>query len=248
MTATLRPELIQKTFHTFNKYLFGKHANKGRLIINIDLVGADDIDYTRIQIWNILKKLPFGQRIVRISPEPNFANAFYWCMNQLQYEYVFHLEEDWQLLCPIGFEQMISIMNENPSIAHLRLSQFKSNSKCIKAWQNHAYWNGYFFEYDDKIKQVDGWAGHPSINRTSFMKRVNKIIDPHNNPEKQIKGSCSKRMFDLIQEHRFGIYHFQNHEPAIKDTGRQWMIDNNYRKAGNKAWFTNWEKTENGKK
>lgn len=247
MTATLRPELIQKTFYSFNKYLFGKHIEKGRLIINIDMVGTDDLDFERIKVFNIIKKLPFKQKTVKITPQPNFANAFFWCMSQVKNKYVFHLEEDWELLCPIDLERMVEIMDNYSPIAHLRLSQFKSNERHLKAWQNHAYWNGYFFEYDDKVKQIDGWAGHPSLNRTDFMKKVCDIVNPNSNPEKQIKGSCSKEMFDLIQDHRFGIYHYQNSDPAIKDLGRQWMIDNGYRKAGNKAWFVQWEKTENDK-
>lgn len=244
MTATLRPELIEKTLDSFNKYLFKKHIHKARLIINVDLISPSNSLTILQNIKDTILCCQFKEIKVNVNNNPHFARAFIWCMNQVQSKYFFHLEEDWELLCDIDFEHMIDIMKQNKTLAHLRLSQFKSTSNHIKAWQNFAYWNGQFFEYDDKTKFVDGWSGHPSLNRTSFMKKVLNIINPNNNPEKQIKGSCSKEMFDLISDHRFGIYHYQNYTPAIKDLGRNWMIENGYRKAGNKAWFVKWEKVK----
>lgn len=241
-TATLRPELLKKTLESFNKNLFGKHAEKGRLIINIDMIGNDDPYFAKVQIFNILKKMPYRQKIYNICDEPNFAKAFCWTMSHLspQNEYVFNLEEDWELMIPIGFENMMKIMDKYKDLAHLRLSQFKSEENHIKAWQNFARWNGEFYEYlDEDAKSIDGWAGHPSLNRSAFMKAALKLINPRINPEKQISGS---RMESLFAVSRFGIFHYRDHGPSIKDLGREWMVKHGYIKADNKAWFTQWER------
>lgn len=241
MTATLRPELIRKTLESFNKYLFGKYVDKARLIINIDMIGSDDPKTSRQEIRQLLSEQSYRGFKLRESYEPNFPTAWQWCMGQTESEYIFNLEEDWELLYPMGFEQMVRIMDTDPTLAHLRLSQFRSTERSLKAWQNHAYWNGRFFEYRDGMKQVDGWCGHPSINRKSFLDRAISYMDPTKNPEKQIKGRQSIEMQNLIHCHDFGIFHFQDHGPAIKDLGRDWMTAHGYRKAGNKAWFENWE-------
>lgn len=242
MTATLRPGLIRKTLESFNKNLFKEHVEKGRLIINIDMVGSPGINSTVAEINKILDDQPFCKKTVRIGTDPNFAQAWQWCMSQTRAKYIFNLEEDWELLISLDFERMVDLMENTPYLAHLRLSQFKSTAESIKAWQNHAHWNGQFFEYDDRIKQIDGWAGHPSINCRAFMDCVQLYMDPSANPEKQIKGSWGPQIEGLISQHRFGIYHPQNQGPAIRDLGREWMAENGYRKAGSKAWFTKWEK------
>jgi hypothetical protein len=44
-----------------------------------------------------------------------------------------------------------------------------------------------------------------------------------------------------IDKWRYGVFAEQNQPPVIRDIGRKWMIENGYRKAGNKAFFTQWE-------
>lgn len=241
MTATLRPDLIFKTLTSFHRYLFGSHLKNARLIINIDMVGSTTPESAVNRIIDIIHQFPFRATTIQTCPKSNFAHAWQWCMDQIKSEYFFHLEDDWELIIPMDFGQMMQLMDWNPSLVHLRLSQFKSTEKSLKAWSHHAYRNNQFFEYDDSIKQVDGWAGHPSLNRRDFVNMARALMDIDVNPEKQIKGSWNPKMHDLIQGHRFGIYHPPNTDPAIRDMGRPWMIENGYRKAGSKAWFTQWE-------
>ena len=47
-----------------------------------------------------------------------------------------------------------------------------------------------------------------------------------------------------MRSQRYGVYIKQNSAPMVKDIGRDWMIKSGYRKAGNKAWFDQWEKKE----
>jgi len=245
-TATLRPELLDITLSTFTKNFFRERISCARLIINIDMAGVEEEREKQEKyqdVLSIIEKYPFYEKEIRVGNDPHFPTAFCWCMSELENEYFFHLEEDWRMLIPLDFEEMWTIFSKYETLAHLRLSQFKSEEKECKNWNKFLPWNGEFFEVKEEEKGVIGWAGHPSLNRSSFMKECLKYIDPMVNPEKQIKGRrYTHPMNEILSWHRFGSYHPQNSAPAIMDIGRNWMIQHGWIKEGSKAFFTNWIK------
>jgi hypothetical protein len=235
MTATYRPELIERTLSSFFKNLFSDHKENLRLVINIDPVGSNKNKTPEIK--EIISK--YFKNILVICPnKPNFPKAFHTVWENCSSEYVFYLEEDWELLQKLDFNQMIAIMKDNNHLAHLRLNIFKSNERETKCWKFFVPKNGRFYECSTEQSMEIGWCGHPSINRLSFMKEVIKRIDSKLNPEKQIKG---RFIGDILALWRFGIY-APNFNPSIKDIGREWMIKNGWSKKGNKAWFIEWQK------
>ena len=246
-TATLRPELLSRTLQSFTGNLFEENIRKARLIINIDCIGAENglESVAKINsILQIIKSYPFYRREINICRNPNFAKAFAWCMQQIENDFVFHLEEDWELLIQIDFERMLEMFSKYEDLVHLRLSAFKSEEERCKNWNKFLNWNGDFFEVKAEDRGVIGWAGHPSMNRAGFILECMQYIDLEANPEKQIKGRrYSHPINSLIEKSRFGCFHPQNRSKAILDIGRDWMVANRWRKSGNKAFFTNWEKT-----
>ncbi len=246
-TATLRPELLEKTLNTFHEKLFKHHIEKARLIINVDMTGADEDhkDLELVEIMQITDSLPFSSTVLRVGEEPHFPTAFIWCMEQVEAPLVFHLEEDWELKRDIDFETMVHLFDRYKNLAHLRLSYTPSEKLSLKQWNRWIDWNGRFYEVSKEERCTIGWAGHPSLNRTKFMKDCLKHIDPRYNPEKQIKGSRNKEhpMNKIINDCRFGVYQLPNKPESIKDIGRKWMVENGYRKKGNKSWFINWERS-----
>ena len=252
-TATLRPELLKVTLDSHIKYLFKKDAVKGRLIINVDVTGTkttckDEQVYLLQKIEEIVHETPFYEKVIRVSYIPNFPDAFNWCMRQTKTRMVFNLEEDWEMLLPIDFEKMWEVFKEQKNLVHLRLSAFRSEENTLKNWNRFLRWNGKYYEVSEEERGIIGWAGHPSLNRTNFMYGCLVLIDNKLNPEKQIKSRrYPHSMNHFLQEHRFGSFHLRSSPPAIKDIGRQWMILNGWEKAGNKAFFTHWQRKKGNK-
>jgi len=241
-TATLRPKLLKETLTTHKLHLFKDNTKNMRLIINIDCIGAEDIEDNIREISEVVHDIGFGSVHPRFCIEPHFGKAFVWCMENVESEFFFHLEEDWRMLMDLDFSKLVDLFYEDPALAHLRLSMFRSEEKTCKNWNKFLEWNGKYFQVKGDERGVIGWAGHPSLNRTSFMKAVLPAIDPHINPEKQIKHNIHPRITRTIEQFKFGSFHPQNSPPAVEDIGRQWMVENGFAKAGNKAWFTNWTK------
>jgi hypothetical protein len=246
--ATLRPELLERTLSSHVKHLFGPCIEKARLIMNIDLVGCDSsvMDEKLNQIYHIIDKYPFHDFKINECREPNFAHAWFWCMEQLESDLFFNLEEDWEMTMDLDFKKMIDMMNKHPRLAHLRLSSFISTNVTCKNWNKFLGWNGEFFEVKSEDKCVIGWCGHPSLNKTVFMNECLPLMDRNANPEKQIKGRRFKHpMNDILDYWRFGSFHPQNAKKAVIDIGRAWMIEHGFAKKGNKAFFTEWERVKN---
>lgn len=244
-TATLRPELLDRTFSSFTKYLFKERITCARLVINIDMAGAEPDEHEKkfLEVMEVISNYPFCKTEIRVGRDPHFPTAYCWCMDEIENKYFFHLEEDWELLFPIDFEVMWGLFEKHGELAHLRLSQFTSEEFRCKNWNKFLVWNGEFFEVPLDEKLVIGWAGHPSLNRLSFIKECLPYINRMANPEKQIKGKIHQCITQSINAHRFGSFHPQNSPNSIVDIGREWMVNNGWIKAGNKAWFTNWERS-----
>lgn len=245
-TATLRPELLQKTFESFTDNLFKENIKKAHLILNIDFAGIKEYEEVtnKLQsIYKILDSFDFGSYTIRYGNPPHFPTAFMWVMNQIKYPLFFNLEEDWELLYEVDFPKMVNLFDKYPDLAHLRLSFFPSEKETLKNWNRFLDWNGEFFEVSCNLKGTIGFAGHPSLNSSNFMKQCLPHMNPLSNPEKQIKHT-NPAIKQIINEYRFGSFQEQSKSRSINDIGRSWMVNNNFRKKGNKAFFTNWQRSE----
>lgn len=244
--ATLRSELLFKTFQSFNHNLFMGDIGEHRLIINIDLVGVQNEEDIRPELANVLSvinQFNFKNVTLRWSDKPNFAHAWFWAFSLTDDCYVFYLEEDWVLLRKVNLNRMLELFKEDSTLAHLRLSAFPSSDRTLKNWNKFAYWNGKYFEVEDNDKLSIGWSGHPSMNRTNFMRQAMSIMNWSSNPEKQIKGRRYQcQMNNLLLDNNFGVFINPSESMQIVDIGRKWMVENGFKKSGNKAFFTEWEK------
>ncbi|RLA00565.1 MAG: hypothetical protein DRQ42_05245 [Gammaproteobacteria bacterium] len=240
ITATRRPELLDKTLSTFCRYLFFTEPFTPKdyyVYINVDPVG---VNTTSESIVSIVKDY-FPNVKFRIAKKAHFPTAFLWCWDMTTSNYVFHLEEDWECLRPLSLINMINIM-EIPTykLVHLRLSQWKSETQ-LKNWNQFLDFNGSFFQVPENIKGTIGFCGHPSLNTRWFIKTCLHDLSELRNPEKQIKWR-NKALWKWMEDKTFGCYQLQHEPAAIKDIGRAWMVQNNWKKKGSKEWFTEWER------
>ena len=241
ITATCRPDILDRTLRSFSQNLFRPHSQIiNNVFVNIDPIGPSD-PHTTAKVLS--RYFPTHKITTHIPNTPSFPKAFIWCWQQTlstPSACVFHLEDDWELTRPVDLQNLFLLLYLYPDLSILRLSAFRSGTHVMKCWNKLIQWNGTFFETPPDLRGLLGFCGHPSLIRKEFIRTVLPHLDSEKNPEKQIKGSHPV-FGHYILSHRFGVYHGQDEPAAIRDIGRQWMIQNQYRKSGSKAWFTQWE-------
>jgi hypothetical protein len=237
ITATNRINILYKTISSFMENLLFRCDVEA--IANIDNVGEKGSKEALAKTVELFMPV----KMTRRSFKPNFSEAFAFCWNSVEADWVFHLEDDWELLERVEIREMIEILKEEKDLALLRLPQFRSTEDKMKNWDKFFPWNGKYFECPDDLRQAVGFCGHPSLIKGEFVKKCAPLLDPTMNPEKQFHGDNPK-LVEEVMKWRYGVFGKPNSPAYIRDLGRQWMVDNGLRKKGNKAWFTEWEKIE----
>ncbi|GAH04753.1 unnamed protein product, partial [marine sediment metagenome] len=129
ITATRRPELLRQTLESFDKNLLCK-IHKKRAIINVDPVG-EDIDSRRVV--DVCHEF-FEEVIWNCPKQAHFPSAFTWVWESVTADWVFNLEDDWELLREVDIEILVRLMVQNSSLAMLRLPQFHACPTYMKTW------------------------------------------------------------------------------------------------------------------
>ena len=237
ITATNRKNVFYKTLSSFMENLLFRCDVEA--LINVDAIGESGSPETILKIVELFMPIKLSRR----SLEPNFSEAFAFCWQSVEADWVLHLEDDWELTEPVEIREMIEILEEEKDLALLRLPQFRSTEKRMKNWDKFFPWNGKYFECPTDLRKGVGFCGHPSLIKGEFVKKCALLLDTTINPEKQFHGD-NQRLVEEVLKWRYGVFGKPNSAPYIKDLGREWMVKNDFRKKGNKAWFTVWEKIE----
>lgn len=243
ITATKRMDVLYRTLSSMMENLLWR--SECDAIVNVDPVGFETDNVQRV-----LKLVELFLPVLasREALQPHFGSAFFstWSMaaqHHEDYDYVFNLEDDWELTKDLEIRDMVKILKEEWDLALLRLPQFKSTEKEMKNWNLFFPWNGKYFECPDELRKTAGFCGHPSLIKMEFVRNCAPHINPTLNPEKQFHGDNAP-LLNEVMKWRYGVYGKPNDRPYIKDLGREWMVKNNYRKVGDKAFFTTWERVK----
>lgn len=242
MTATRRPEILQRTLDSFWDNAFMHSAQKFKIRINIDPVGHDISSY---EVLDVVRKYPWIDIEYNMPVKPSFPLAFVWAMDHDDSAMTFMLEEDWELLRPLDIDAMCAILDAIPSLALLRLPIFKSANDSMKNWSTLYPWNGLYFECPHEHRRGLGFCGHPSMIKTRFLVDTVPLVDPLRNPEKQYHYGSRTDLLNLVLQWKYGVWGHPNDGPYIKDIGREWMVANGFSKGEDKAHFTQWRKIQN---
>lgn len=234
MTATKRPAILDVTLSSFKRHLF--KDTKCSMILNIDPAG---LSIPASCVSGVAKKY-FDIRALKVSSMASFPKAFHWVWSQaVSADFVFNLEDDWELLRSVDLDDMIKVMKRNHDLAILRLPWRPLGKTTSKNWKYFFPWNSQFFECPARLKRSIGFCGHPSLIRGEFVRATVPHLNTEQNSEKQFH--YNPKIVTEVDKWRFGVYGYPEQSAAIKDIGRKWMIDAGLKKAGSKAFFTNWE-------
>lgn len=242
ITATTRISIFSRTISSFMENLFNDYLDKGhkfRIILNVDPVGNEGSleDFTR------LMDKYCSDTIVTFPKYPNFPKAFKSVWKSITADYVFHLEDDWELLQKVDLLHLINILESEEDLAILRLAAFHAGLTTMKNWNKFFPYNGRYYECPEEMKTSLGFCGHPSLIKAEFVRNTVKFLDENRNPEKQFHSRGLTKIMQEVVKWRYGVYSVLEYPPLIRDIGRKWMVENNFKKEGCKAHFVNWEKT-----
>jgi len=199
MTAVLRTDVLDETLRLINERVV-KDREGFRLIINVDPVGEK---MKPMKVIKIAKKY-FDDIIFNIATEPSFPKAVKWIWSQVTAPYVFHWEDDVNILREIDVDHMIKILKDNPKLSSLRLYKAKiPKGKSFTTFNcKWIYHNEGFYVAKDWKKQ---FGLNPLLIKSEFVKEaVTRMVD-NTNPEKQFRYS-QEYMRGLIKKWTYGIY------------------------------------------
>lgn len=152
-TAMARPDIVERTYASFQKNL-GIDLKSYRLCINVDPLP----DVNKVAKVIDVAKSFFGEVVYRTPKSGNFTDAVRWCWENADSEFLFHLEDDWELRQKFPLATLLKEFTDDRVITVV-----------LRAYK---------YKYD-KIPLS------PSIHRKKFYKAVK--FDTSINPEIQLR-------------------------------------------------------------
>lgn len=120
-TATNRPDILDRTYSSFEKNLLDLSLKDCDLIINIDpLPSRNNIDDTA----DVARKY-FKNSTVITPDTPNFTTAINTIWSHAKTNFVFHLEDDWILTQQVRMNGILKYLDDNPKIVQCVLRAYK---------------------------------------------------------------------------------------------------------------------------
>lgn len=106
-TATCRPEILDKTYFSFKKYL---NINFSKLTLYINIDPLPDTK-KRSEVIDVSKSY-FGTVVSNEPDSPNFTRAINWLWSTANTPYIFHLEDDWELLDFVDVNDVLKLLSQ----------------------------------------------------------------------------------------------------------------------------------------
>jgi len=216
-TATNRPEVHKRTFSSFTKRLKGVDFAKVPFYINVDpLPSQKDIFEVTETAMDF-----FGRVHIRNPPRPNFTGAYNWVWSKPETEYIFNLEDDWELTEDIHIDTLLEYFKNCDTLMQVVLRAYHTNYNKI--------------------------ALSPSLIHKRLYKAVGGKLDETLNPEIQLRGeNFGIRMpspeFKVAHKGKVIAYPESKKRVVVKDIGRAWIKKSGFKKPDKKGRFTSWVK------
>ena len=125
-TATVRPEILDRTYESFFTNLQGL-SGPHTLYINIDPIPSPSGVDAVLAVCN-----RYFQNVVSNLPQtPSFPAAVKWCLAQPKEQEFFYLEDDWLLTSPIHIDEMRRQFGIRTTVVNLRAYSIKDSRICL---------------------------------------------------------------------------------------------------------------------
>jgi len=230
MTAVLRPSILSETLVNIRKHVCKGEEDRYRLILNVD----------PLKVVKVANK-NFKNIVYNITKKPSFPHAVKWVWSQVEAPYVFHWEDDVNILHDIDIDDMITILKKYKELSTLRL--FKAPTPNRKRFHTFActwsYHQEGFYMANDWKKQ---FGLNPILIKSEFVHEAVPRMVNDTNPEKQFRYSRTY-MRPLIRKWKYGLY-TKPGAPRMIDgrKGQNWKNKMGLDKPGGGQTFLKWEK------
>jgi len=248
MTATIRPEILERTFATFWQNMFSQYDYDYKLIINIDPIG--DSKYLSEDILDIAGSY-FSSIVYNCPDVCSFPKAVKWVWSKSTSDYVFHLEDMWLSLAHINLDHFIHIIDNYPRIGCINLYKY-----VLSDGSPEPNFYRYKSNKDKRLfLQIRDPLLSPGLHRGQCVRNFSKAMNNSDNPELQIwgdkkipnDGRGSIRMKRCLDGWDYTIYagnwklpFWKCATPVVNmSQGRVWKQKNGFFK---RTHFTPWEK------
>ncbi len=212
-TACVRPDILDETYRSFSSNMTDMDLKEYTLYINVDPM-PQRTSHTQQDVVNVAEKY-FGKVIANTPKEANFCRAIKWLWHQAQSKYVFHLEDDWSLLKPTLFSNILKRFVKYRGLYQVRLNK------------------------NPKKKSATRLYGlSPCVCRKDFYEAVAKNLNPKRNPERQLRDVKS---WGIAQPSKHRVMPFPKNETIVKDIGRDWRVKHGMSKEINENKFIKWK-------
>ncbi len=211
-TATVRPDILEKTYKSFTNKLVGIDFSKTTIYINIDLLpNTKEIN----SVIEVSKKY-FGNVIYNLPDLGNFTAALNWAWEKANSDVIFNLEDDWILEEEVNVNKIIRTFDNDDKLFQIAL-------------------RAYPYPYD-KVSLS------PSFLHKRFYKKIAGNLDENKNPEVQLRGKNFGIEMPGLGIANKGRIITSTKKIIIKDIGREWIKDKGYKKPDKKSNFNSWIK------
>jgi hypothetical protein len=248
--ATLRSDIFRYTLRSFRDKMFPTLKDgimiggKNRKQINVEMAlhvdGVGNTDTDSVLNITFLANTFFKVRHCKHEYDNcSFSKAFHWLWltaSRAGADFVFYLEDDWELLEEVDLFDMIDVIESFQNLASLRLPFRPTDLKFSKNWRHLFPWNGRFFICPETDKKHIGWCGHPNIVRPRFIREVLPFLSPDYCPERQIKGLEGGEMKKIVEKWDYGVFGIPAGPAYVKDLGRVWRSNRGIVKMKDTSW------------
>lgn len=213
MTAVLRPELLRRTLMSFRQKFVCKEEM--RLILNIDLIGSDDV--IADDVLKVASEF-FDNVKYRISDEPNVTKAVMWLFVSAENKYCFFLEDDWEILETIHIKFLINTLESIADLASIDLNRDPDESALLRCCVPQDLTK----MYARKFAFIDRIAFGPALIKKEFIDDILPFMRENFNAEVQLRCPLIFCMREKIKGWRFARYLGPSFKTLVKDIGRDW--------------------------
>ncbi len=212
-TACIRPEILRKTYESFNENLKDIDLKKCRLIINIDPLPK--FDKEKIDEMEEICNSFFGKVLMNVPDEPNFTKAINWCWSNADTDFIFHLEDDWFLMDPIFSHEYED-----------KISKKHTYQVVLKAYE----------------RVYTKFCLSPSFITKKVYASVAGNLDESINPEIQFRGKKFDLRFPCPENKipNDDKILAVREQVVLLDLGRDWIRNTGFKKPSQKYRFNKW--------
>jgi hypothetical protein len=243
IVAVRRPALLNRTLESFQQRLF-RYFEISRALINIDPLWGDQADAD--ECVRLLHQY-FPNAVVFTPEIPNFSAAVKRVWLATKSDFIFHLEDDWDLtetITPVILKHF-----DDPSIGQVSLMCKEKNWDRARRGDFHYVKRHVALFGPIKTpwrKKVSAFTTAPAFTRGDFARSWAALMDEELDPEKQAYMGFNPPLEKFVQPFRNYLYPGKTNDVTVIDTGREWREAQNIEKKiidGKSVWTKNFGKT-----